>query len=99
MWCKIEQIYCYALICFSFCDTETLRTVFTDLGFTVVVHNNLTAEAMRRELEKLSTRNFLDDDVLVSSVTHRQSCNLAVTSIYIYFFHSSNLTKFFTLLY
>uniref|UniRef100_A0A8C4IGW0 Caspase-8 n=1 Tax=Dicentrarchus labrax TaxID=13489 RepID=A0A8C4IGW0_DICLA len=46
-------------------DEKTLHQVFEKLGFTVVVHNNLTAESMRRELEKLGKKNFLDDDALV----------------------------------
>ncbi|XP_070774486.1 caspase-8 [Enoplosus armatus] len=49
-------------------DEKALRQVFTSLGFTVVVHNNLTAKAMQQELQKLSTRNFLDDDALVVCV-------------------------------
>lgn len=62
------------------CDTEALRTVFSQLGFDVKVHNNLTAEAMRQELKKLGSRNFLKDDVLVSSVTHLQSCHISYYS-------------------
>lgn len=49
-------------------DEEALRTVFSQLGFDVKVHNNLTAEAMRQELKKLGSRNFLKDDVLVVCV-------------------------------
>ncbi|XP_068557774.1 caspase-8-like [Cebidichthys violaceus] len=49
-------------------DVEALRTVFSRLGFTVLVHNNLTAEAMRQELQKLGSRNFLDEDALVVCV-------------------------------
>ncbi|XP_044074943.1 caspase-8 isoform X2 [Siniperca chuatsi] len=49
-------------------DEKALHMVFTSLGFTVMVYNNLTAEAMRRELKNLSTRNFLDDDALVVCV-------------------------------
>ncbi len=67
------------------CDTETLCEVFTHLGFTMVVHNDLTAGAMRREIEKLSAKNFLDDDALVSSVTHLQSCNISDRCIYFIF--------------
>lgn len=40
--------------------------MFTILGFKMVVHKNLTAEAMLNELEKLSLRNFSQDDALVS---------------------------------
>ncbi|XP_056276666.1 caspase-8 isoform X2 [Pseudoliparis swirei] len=49
-------------------DEKALRRVFTDLGFTVSVHNNLTAEAMRRELWTLGARSFLDEDALVVCV-------------------------------
>uniref|UniRef100_A0A3Q3WWP2 Caspase-8 n=1 Tax=Mola mola TaxID=94237 RepID=A0A3Q3WWP2_MOLML len=49
-------------------DEKLLRTVFTQLGFTVVVHPNLTAEDMKRELKRLGTRNFMADDVLVVCV-------------------------------
>lgn len=68
------------------CDTEVLRTVFTHLGFNVVVHENLTAGAMRRELKNLGSRNFLEDDALVSSVTHLQSCNTSDYYIYLIFY-------------
>ncbi|XP_037642651.1 uncharacterized protein LOC119498157 [Sebastes umbrosus] len=49
-------------------DARALRTVFTRLGFDVVTHNNLTAGAMRRELQQLGSRNFSDDDALVVCV-------------------------------
>uniref|UniRef100_UPI0037E96D4B caspase-8 n=1 Tax=Semicossyphus pulcher TaxID=241346 RepID=UPI0037E96D4B len=49
-------------------DEKVLNAVFTRLGFTVVVHNDLTADAMRREVNRLSTRNFTDDDALVLCV-------------------------------
>ncbi|XP_031711148.1 caspase-8-like [Anarrhichthys ocellatus] len=49
-------------------DVEALSTVFTLLGFTVSVHNNLTAEAMRQELRMLGSRDFLDEDALVVCV-------------------------------
>lgn len=68
------------------CDTEVLNAVFSQLGFTVVVHNNLTAEAMRHEIQQLGTRNFMADDALVSSVTHIQSCNICDYCIYIFFY-------------
>lgn len=57
-------------------DTEALLTVFTRLGFNVVVHDDLTAHKMLLVLRELGSRNFLDDDALVSSVTHLQSCNI-----------------------
>ncbi|XP_053186632.1 caspase-8-like [Scomber japonicus] len=44
---------------------DALHTVFTRLGFTVVIHKDLTAEAMQRELKALGTRNFMNDDALV----------------------------------
>lgn len=53
----------------SLCDTETLRSVFYQLGFTVEVRSNLTAGDMKRELKNLGSRNFLEDDVLVRSLT------------------------------
>ncbi|XP_035526118.1 caspase-8 [Morone saxatilis] len=46
-------------------DEKSLLQVFTTLGFTVVVHHNLSAECMQRELEELGQRNFLNDDALV----------------------------------
>lgn len=49
-------------------DEEALRAVFTRLGFTVVVHSNLTAEAMRREIKELSTQSFSKHDALVVCV-------------------------------
>ncbi|KAK9539326.1 hypothetical protein VZT92_004437 [Zoarces viviparus] len=49
-------------------DVEALRSVFTLLGFTVSVHNNLTAEAMRQELRRLGSRDFLYEDALVVCV-------------------------------
>lgn len=49
-------------------DAKALRALFTSLGFTVVVHDNLTAGDMKRELQKLGLRNFLDDDALVVCV-------------------------------
>ncbi|XP_032386784.1 caspase-8 [Etheostoma spectabile] len=49
-------------------DAKALRTVFTRLGFTVVVHDNLTAQGMLLVLKELSSRNFLDDDALVVCV-------------------------------
>lgn len=68
------------LICFKLfvlCVTESLRTVFTQFGFDVKVHKDLTAEAMRNELQKLGRRNFLSDDALVSSVRQPLSYNLS----------------------
>ncbi|XP_054452141.1 caspase-8-like [Anoplopoma fimbria] len=49
-------------------DEKALNKVFTSLGFTVVVHNNLTADDMRQELKQLGSRSFLDDDALVVCV-------------------------------
>nr|AVD97789.1 caspase 8 [Miichthys miiuy] len=49
-------------------DEKVLRKVFTDLGFTVVVHNNLTARDIRHKIKELGRRNFLNDDVLVVCV-------------------------------
>lgn len=47
------------------CDAESLTTVFTQLGFTVVVHNDMTAHAIHRELQSLAKRNFVNEDALV----------------------------------
>ncbi|KAK5859672.1 hypothetical protein PBY51_021209 [Eleginops maclovinus] len=49
-------------------DAKTLRTVFTDIGFQVLVHDNLTAADMKRELETLQKRSFLNEDALVVCV-------------------------------
>ncbi|XP_033960677.1 caspase-8 [Pseudochaenichthys georgianus] len=49
-------------------DVGALRTVFTALGFTVLVRDNLTAGDMKLELHKLCMRNFLDEDALVICV-------------------------------
>uniref|UniRef100_A0A671TW75 Caspase-8 n=1 Tax=Sparus aurata TaxID=8175 RepID=A0A671TW75_SPAAU len=49
-------------------DERALRRVFTHLGFVMEVHNNLTAEGMRREIQALSKRNFNSHDVLVVCV-------------------------------
>lgn len=49
-------------------DEKSLRTLFTDLGFTVTVYKDLTASAMKGEIRKLSGRNFLDEDALVVCV-------------------------------
>ncbi|XP_035491769.2 caspase-8 [Scophthalmus maximus] len=49
-------------------DAKALSKVFTRLGFTMVVHNNLTAGAMRQELKELGKNNFLDHDALVVCV-------------------------------
>ncbi|XP_078120749.1 caspase-8 [Sander vitreus] len=49
-------------------DAKALRTVFTRLGFNVVVHDNLTANEMLLLLKELGSRNFLDDDALVVCV-------------------------------
>ncbi|KAM6919634.1 caspase-8 [Lycodopsis pacificus] len=49
-------------------DVVALRSVFTLLGFTVSVHNNLTAAAMLQELRKLGLRDFQDEDALVVCV-------------------------------
>ncbi|XP_070700893.1 caspase-8 [Pempheris klunzingeri] len=49
-------------------DEETLRQVFSKLGFAVVVHKNLTADAMRHEVKQLGKRCFSDEDALVVCV-------------------------------
>ncbi|XP_034558144.1 caspase-8 [Notolabrus celidotus] len=49
-------------------DEEALRDVFGKLGFTVNVHHNLTADDMLKEVNELSQRSFLTEDVLVVCV-------------------------------
>ncbi|XP_020505295.1 caspase-8 [Labrus bergylta] len=49
-------------------DEEALCQVFSQLGFTMVVHRDLTADAMQREVTKLSKRSFLEEDALVICV-------------------------------
>ncbi|XP_030608760.1 caspase-8 [Archocentrus centrarchus] len=49
-------------------DADALDTLFTRLGFEVVIHNNLTAAAMLNEIRSISTRNFQNDDALVVCV-------------------------------
>eukprot|EP00064_Thunnus_orientalis_P015440 superscaffoldBa00002860_g15492 len=46
-------------------DSKALQSLFTRLGFVVVIHNDLTADAMRREVKNLGKRNFLNEDALV----------------------------------
>ncbi|XP_069020625.1 caspase-8 [Embiotoca jacksoni] len=49
-------------------DADSLNKVFTRFGFTVVIHDNLTAENMRYTLTELGKKNFINDDVLVVCV-------------------------------
>ncbi|XP_074545053.1 caspase-8 [Halichoeres trimaculatus] len=49
-------------------DEEALCEVFSRLGFTPDVYNNLTADEMRQEVLKLSKRNFTKEDALVLCV-------------------------------
>lgn len=49
-------------------DEKALCSLFSRLGFTMLVHNNLTAGAMKQELQKLGARNFVNDDALVVCV-------------------------------
>ncbi|KAG7465386.1 caspase 8 [Solea senegalensis] len=49
-------------------DAKALRSVFTYLGFKVVIHDNLTADAIRHQLTELGKNNFLDQDALVVCV-------------------------------
>lgn len=52
------------------CDAESLRTVFSKLGFKMKVHKDLTAEAILRELQSLAKRNFVNEDALVRDRKH-----------------------------
>ncbi|XP_059914897.1 caspase-8 isoform X4 [Gadus macrocephalus] len=49
-------------------DEESLQQVFGKLGFQVVVHSDLTADAIRRVLEDLGKMSFYKADVLVVCV-------------------------------
>ncbi|XP_056247672.1 caspase-8 [Seriola aureovittata] len=49
-------------------DANVLQSVFSLLGFTVVVHNNLTAGSIQSELTELGKKDFLDHDALVVCV-------------------------------
>ncbi|XP_071348720.1 caspase-8 [Trachinotus anak] len=49
-------------------DAKVLKSVFTRLGFTVEIHNNLTADGIRRQLRELGTKNFMTHDALVVCV-------------------------------
>ncbi|CAL8368791.1 unnamed protein product [Boreogadus saida] len=49
-------------------DKESLQQVFGKLGFQVVVHSDLTADAIRRVLEDLGKMSFYKADVLVVCV-------------------------------
>ncbi|CAL8314257.1 unnamed protein product [Gadus morhua 'NCC'] len=49
-------------------DEESLQQVFGKLGFQVVVHSDLTADAIRRVLEDLGKISFYKADVLVVCV-------------------------------
>ncbi|XP_053739069.1 caspase-8-like isoform X2 [Synchiropus splendidus] len=46
-------------------DEDTLRQLFSDLGFRVTVYNDLTASRMREVLQELSTQDFSEADALV----------------------------------
>lgn len=52
------------------CEAESLRTVFSKLGFEVKVHKDLTAEAIRYKLQNLAKRNFVNEDALVRDRKH-----------------------------
>ncbi|XP_076733147.1 caspase-8-like [Maylandia zebra] len=49
-------------------DADALNTVFTSLGFKVLIHNNLTAAQIRNELRMYSKKNFVNDNALVVCV-------------------------------
>ncbi|CAJ1071627.1 caspase-8 [Xyrichtys novacula] len=49
-------------------DETTLRELFSQLGFTVKVHSNLSANEMREEVNNLSKRDFSKEDLLVVCV-------------------------------
>uniref|UniRef100_A0A668SAS7 Caspase-8 n=1 Tax=Oreochromis aureus TaxID=47969 RepID=A0A668SAS7_OREAU len=47
---------------------DTLTEVFTDLGFKVKIHNNFTADQMKKELDHLRRNDFTNHDALVVCV-------------------------------
>uniref|UniRef100_UPI003AAA5EF2 caspase-8 n=1 Tax=Centroberyx gerrardi TaxID=166262 RepID=UPI003AAA5EF2 len=49
-------------------DENALRTMFSSLGFEVVVHKNMTAHDIQRELAQLGQQDFLEADALVVCV-------------------------------
>ncbi|XP_039458569.1 caspase-8-like [Oreochromis aureus] len=49
-------------------DADTLTEVFTDLGFKVKIHNNFTADQMKKELDHLRRNDFTNHDALVVCV-------------------------------
>ncbi|XP_026004606.1 caspase-8-like [Astatotilapia calliptera] len=49
-------------------DADALNTVFTSLGFKVLIHNNLTEAQIRNELRMYSKKNFVNDNALVVCV-------------------------------
>ncbi|XP_068604722.1 caspase-8 [Brachionichthys hirsutus] len=49
-------------------DEMALFSVFSRLGFSVAVKENLTAKDMQREIKTLGERDFMDDDALVVCV-------------------------------
>ncbi|XP_077391732.1 caspase-8 isoform X2 [Festucalex cinctus] len=55
-------------------DEKALDSLFTKFGFNVIVHRNLTAEGIRKELNGVATRDFSEDDALVVCVlSHGES--------------------------
>nr|AMA01983.1 caspase 8 [Hippocampus abdominalis] len=49
-------------------DERALDSLFSKFGFQVIVHSNLTAEEIRRQLNNIATRNFSEEDALVVCV-------------------------------
>uniref|UniRef100_A0A3P9BYK2 Caspase-8 n=1 Tax=Maylandia zebra TaxID=106582 RepID=A0A3P9BYK2_9CICH len=49
-------------------DADTLTEVFTRLGFQVEIHDNCTAEQMKKEINDLGRINFTNHDALVVCV-------------------------------
>uniref|UniRef100_A0A3Q4H6P6 Caspase-8 n=1 Tax=Neolamprologus brichardi TaxID=32507 RepID=A0A3Q4H6P6_NEOBR len=45
-------------------DADALNAVFTRLGFQVKIHNNCTAEQMKKKINDLGRINFTSDDVV-----------------------------------
>lgn len=49
-------------------DSKILKSVFTRLGFRVLIYDNLTAGDIRSTLKELSKKDFVDHDALVVCV-------------------------------
>nr|XP_057924755.1 caspase-8 isoform X2 [Doryrhamphus excisus] len=63
-------------------DEKALCSVFSELGFTVKVYSNLTAEEIRQTLITIAGRNFSDEDaVVVCLLSHGENNSVFGTDI------------------